>query len=82
MSFTDSFDLFTDCYVYGCIAYITALFVYHLTLSLLSLIDDVQQTKQSSQLDFYGQVKELLDPTDEINVNDSQKYTNNLTTSF
>jgi hypothetical protein len=65
MNFADYFDLFTDCYVYGCFAYVLGLFSYHLSCSLLSLIEEHQQAKLT-QPDFYQQLKDAFNPCTEI----------------
>jgi len=68
MSLSDRFDLFTDCYVYGCIAYFIALFAYRLFLSLLACIDNVRHSKPT-QPDFCEQVKDLFNLSEELNNN-------------
>lgn len=65
MSFADYFDLFTNCYVYGCLVYLIGLFSYHLSCSFLSLIKEHQQAKLT-QPDFYQQLKDALNPAIEI----------------
>ena len=63
MEFISVFDIFTDCFVYGSIAYWLGFLTIHLVLSLTSVIDENQTTEP----DFYEQVKELLNPaTEEI----------------
>ena len=57
----DAFDLFASCYVYGCIAYVSVLFVLHVYCSLSSESRVVKVTEP----DFYTQVKDLLNPATE-----------------
>jgi hypothetical protein len=63
-SIVDAFDIFTDCFVYGSIAYLAAITVIELVLALLEIIDEHQLSKNSSDSDFYDQVKELLSPSE------------------
>jgi hypothetical protein len=65
MNFADYFDIFADCYVYGCLAYLLGLFSYHLSCCFLSLIKEHQQAKLT-QPDFYQQLKDALNPAAEI----------------
>ncbi|MEY4518498.1 MAG: hypothetical protein RLZZ499_1097 [Cyanobacteriota bacterium] len=65
MNFADYFDIITDCYVYGCFAYLLGLFSYHLFCSFVSLIKEHQQAKLT-QPDFYQQLKDALNPAPEI----------------
>jgi hypothetical protein len=60
----DAFDIFTDCFVYGSIAYLTVITLIELALALLEIIDDAHLSKNSSDSDFYDQVKELLNPSE------------------
>lgn len=61
-SFVNAFDLFADCYVYSCVAYLTVLFTYHLFRSFLNIVNE-RKLVQSTAPDFYQQVKELLNPS-------------------
>ena len=61
-SFIQAFDLFANCYVYGCISYISILFIIHLYFSLFA---DTNEHNQAVEPDFYEQVKELLSPATE-----------------
>jgi len=61
-SFIQAFDLFASCYVYGCLSYISILFIIHLYYSLFSVDNKHNQAAES---DFYEQVKELLNPATE-----------------
>jgi hypothetical protein len=63
-SIVDAFDIFTDCFVYSFIAYLAAITVIELILALLEIIDEHQLSKNSSDSDFYDQVKELLSPSE------------------
>jgi hypothetical protein len=63
-SLVDAFDIFTDCFVYGSIAYLTVITLIKLVLALLEIIADAHLSKNSSDSDFYDQVKELLNPSE------------------
>ncbi|MEL6929711.1 MAG: hypothetical protein AAFO95_13865 [Cyanobacteria bacterium J06600_6] len=58
-SFIHVFNLFANCYVYVCISYISVLFVIHLYYSLFT---DNNEYNLAVEVDFYKQVKELLNP--------------------
>jgi hypothetical protein len=62
-SLVDAFDIFADCFVYASIAYLIMVTVIELVLALLSIIDEHQLSNKSSDSDFYDQVKELLNPS-------------------
>ena len=64
-SFTNTFDLFTSCYVYGCLSYILILFLLHLYHSLLIDCQVLDRLIESVEPDFYTQVKDLLNPATE-----------------
>jgi hypothetical protein len=61
-SFVNTFDLFADCYVYGCVAYVIVLFTYHLFCSFLNIVDE-RKLAQPTAPDFYQQVQELFNPS-------------------
>jgi hypothetical protein len=63
-SLVDAFDIFTDCFVYCSIAYLIIITAIELVLALLSIVDEHQLSKKSSDSDFYDQVKELLNPSE------------------
>ena len=78
-SFVDAFDLFADCYVYGCVIYLLGLFIYHLSCSFLALVDECHHQTETKP-DLYQQVKELLNPaTEEILELDVQPSFDNMT---
>lgn len=65
--FTNAFDLFASCYVYGCLTYVAVLFILHVYCSLSASDNTENQTEQVIEPDFYSQVKDLLNPaTEEI----------------
>lgn len=60
-SLIDAFDVFTDCFVYGSIAYLIMITAIGLVLGLCDIIEEYQAAKKGSAPDFYDQVKELRD---------------------
>ena len=68
---TNAFDVFASCYVYSCLICILLLFLEqtHLTLSNNSCWQQ-NELNQSDQSDFYNQVKQLLNPIEELNLVD------------
>ena len=64
-SFINAFDLFANCYVYGCLTYIAVLFSLHLYQSLLIDYQSRNRFIESVEPDFYSQVKDLLNPSTE-----------------
>ena len=64
-SFTNAFDLFASCYVYGCLTYIAVLFIVHLYCSLLADCKAKNQINEVIEPDFYTQVKDLFNPLTE-----------------
>ena len=75
---TNAFDVFASCYVYGCLICILLLFLEqtHLTLSNNSCWQQ-NELNQSDQSDFYNQVKQLLNPIEELNLVDLDESDNN-----
>ena len=68
LSMSDAFNLFATCYVYGCLALVFLLFIgqAYSGLSFDSSID--RSIGDSGNDDFYSQVKDLLNPTEELNL--------------
>ena len=64
-SLTDTFNFFTSCYVYGCLTYITLLFLLHVHHSLFISSNSSNRANESFEPDFYTQVKDLLNPASE-----------------
>ena len=64
-SFTNAFDFFASCYVYGCLSYILILFLLQTYCSLSVDSQALNRSTRSLEPDFYTQVKDLLDPTSE-----------------
>ena len=59
---TDAFDIFANCYVYGCLTYILVLFSLHLYCSLSVNYEASNKANEFAEFDFYTQVKDLLNP--------------------
>ena len=61
---SDAFNLFATCYVYGCLALVLLLFIGQAYFDLFLLFQSTQTSKAIGS-DFYSQVKELFDSTEE-----------------
>ena len=59
-SFIQLFDIVASCYIYGCISYISILFILHLYHSLFI---DSNKHNQALKPDFHEQAKDLLNPS-------------------
>lgn len=67
-SLNDSLDFLITCYMYGCLAYFLLLFLAQ-TYSTLS---SCHCSKSLTKPDFYTEVKELLNPTEELVLESNQ----------
>ncbi len=65
MSLINAFDLLSSCYVYGCIVYISVLFVFHVYCSLSVSENAEDRAAKATEPDFYTQVKDLVNPATE-----------------
>ena len=67
-SLNDSLDFLITCYMYGWLAYFFLLFLAQTHSTLLSC----HCSESLTQPDFYTEVKELLDPTEELVLESNQ----------
>jgi hypothetical protein len=76
-TFVNGFDFFTDCFVYGSVAYVISLFTISLISAFIAQADEHQVLKQAAEPDFYQQVKELLNPCAEeiLDLNPNPSFT-------